>query len=94
MCRSYSFYYESVVTVLKGNLPTPFGMFLEVNAKPANTPLAGFEIDNTAVPRFCHAVLLVARRFVCSFAAVKRMYKLNYRTLIKKNRRRRTLKAL
>ena len=40
-------------------------------------PLAGFEIDDTAVPRFCHAVLLVARRFVCSFATVKRMYKLN-----------------
>ena len=40
-------------------------------------PLAGFEIDDTAVSRFCHAVLLVARRFVCSFATVKRMYKLN-----------------
>ena len=35
-------------------------MFLETNVKPANTPLAGFEIDNTAMHAcFCHVFSLV-----------------------------------
>ena len=35
MCRALFFHYESVATVIEKNLPTPFGMFLEANAKPA-----------------------------------------------------------
>ena len=35
MCRPLFFHYESVATALEENLPTPFGIFLEANAKPA-----------------------------------------------------------
>ena len=35
MCRPLFFHYESVATALEENLPTPFGMFMEANAKPA-----------------------------------------------------------
>ena len=38
MCRPLLFHYEGVALALKENLPTPFGIFLEANAKPANTP--------------------------------------------------------
>ena len=35
MCRPLFFHYENVAAALKENLPTPFGIFLEANAKPA-----------------------------------------------------------
>ena len=35
MCRPLLFHYKHVVLALRGNLPTPFGMFLEANEKPA-----------------------------------------------------------
>ena len=35
MCRPLFFHYENVAATLKENLPTPFGIFLGANAKPA-----------------------------------------------------------
>ena len=35
MCRTLFLYNENVATALKKNRPTPFGMFLEADAKPA-----------------------------------------------------------
>ena len=35
MRRPLFFHYESVVMAIEENLPTPFGMFLETDAKPA-----------------------------------------------------------